>query len=181
MTESIIESLLRWLIKFDSRSIVRATVIDPTRGKSPLFIEARCGTHYYYFPRDARASILRHVWWIFRQTPATPRHFVDGVFKGVWRIPKPMARSWPFSTIAGSPSQIFTLATRRFEKWPRWNEKEEGETNGSLVARRNRTRLGSLVTISRGVRRIRDISFNEHRQSNDLSRGSVKFKYLKSN
>lgn len=47
--------------------------------------KGRCGTALLL--SSWCTSILRHVWWIFirRQTPATPRHFVDGRFKdGVW-------------------------------------------------------------------------------------------------
>lgn len=47
--------------------------------------KGRCGTALLL--SSWCTPILRHVWWIFirRQTPATPRHFVDGRFKdGVW-------------------------------------------------------------------------------------------------
>lgn len=79
--------------------------------------KGRCGTALLL--SSWCTSILRHVWWIFirRQTPATPRHFVDGRFKdGVW--PETYGLLVTIFHDRGV-SPLFASATRRFWKMPR--------------------------------------------------------------
>lgn len=79
--------------------------------------KGRCGTALLL--SSWCTPILRHVWWIFirRQTPATPRHFVDGRFKdGVW--PETYGLLVTIFHDRGV-SPLFASATRRFWKMPR--------------------------------------------------------------